>query len=172
MAKTDRDQARPRHSKLDFTEDLIPKLKQITKQQTETDEKEPSQLAGRISGTMEDLERLQSTEMAATDEVKACIKDSLECFQNCTKTSRQCISRGGKYVETKTIKLLMDCAKICNVNADFMLRDSTYYPQICGLAADICDECSDNCDRFDEPFMRECAGICRRCSESCREMAR
>jgi hypothetical protein len=132
----------------------------------------PSPLTGRISTTMEELERLQSSEGVTSDEVRECIKDSLDCYQTCTETTLRCLTIGGKHVESKHINLLLDCAAICNTNANFMLRNSPYYPQTCGLTADICDECADNCDRFKDDFMKECARVCRRCAESCREMAR
>lgn len=135
-------------------------------------QKNPSPMAGRISGTMEELERMQSSEMITSDEVRQCIKDSLDCYQSCTDTTIHCLNLRGKHAEPDHINLLMDCAKICNLNADFMIRNSIYYPQTCGICADICDECADDCDRFDEDFMKECASACRRCAESCREMAR
>jgi hypothetical protein len=135
-------------------------------------EKNQSPLTGHISGTMEELERMQSSQMTTSDEVRECLKDSLDCYQSCTETTMRCLSIGDKHAESEHIRLLMDCARICSINADFMLRNSTYYPQTCGITADICDECGDNCDRFDDDFMKECASVCRRCAESCREMAR
>jgi hypothetical protein len=131
-----------------------------------------SPLAGRMTGSMEELERIQSSEAMTSDEVRECIKDSLDCYQTCTETTIRCLNMGGKHSEPEHLNLLMDCARICSTNADFMLRNSTYYPQICGVTADICDECADTCDRFDDDFMKECASVCRRCAESCREMAR
>lgn len=130
------------------------------------------QVAGKMTGTMEDLERIQGSEYIISDEVRECIQDCLDCFKTCNETMIRCLSMGGKHVETEHLNLIMDCARICNTNADFMLRNSTYYPQTCGLTADICDECADTCDRFDDDFMKECASVCRRCAESCREMAR
>jgi hypothetical protein len=135
-------------------------------------EKNQSPLTGRMSGTMEELERIQSSESIASEEVHQCLRDSIDCYQTCTETILRCLGMGGKHAESEHINLLMDCARICNTNADFMLRNSTYYPQTCGICADICDECADNCDRFEEDFMKECASVCRRCAESCREMAR
>lgn len=135
-------------------------------------EKTQSPLAGRISGTMEELECIQSSEMMTSDEIREGIKDSLDCYQTCLETTLRCLTIGGKHAEPEHINLLLDCTRICNTNADFMLRNSTYYPQTCGICADICDECGDNCDRFEDDFMKECAGVCRRCAESCREMAR
>ena len=107
-----------------------------------------------------------------SDEVRECLKDSIDCYQTCTETALRCLTLGGKHAESKHLNLLIDCAKICSTNADFMLRNSTYSPQTCGITADICDECADTCDRFEDDFMKECASMCRRCAESCREMAR
>ncbi len=134
--------------------------------------KKQSPIAGRMSGNMEDLERMQSSEVMNSEEVQECIKDSVDCYRSCTETIIRCLTMGGKHAEYEHLNLLMDCARICNTNADFMLRNSTYYPQTCGITADICDECGDTCDRFSDDFMKECASVCRRCAESCREMAR
>jgi len=135
-------------------------------------QKNPSPVAGRMVGSMEELEQIQSSELMTSQEVQQCIKDSLDCYQTCTNTTIHCLNLRGKHAEPDHINLLIDCAKICNLNADFMLRNSTYHPQTCGICADICDECADDCDRFEEDFMKECASVCRRCAESCREMAR
>jgi hypothetical protein len=131
-----------------------------------------SPIAGHITGTMEELEEIQSSEVVTSNEVLECIKDSLDCYQSCTETAVKCLTMGGMHAEKEHLNLLMDCAKICNTNADFMLRNSTYSPQTCGITADICDECADTCDRFEEDFMKDCAHVCRRCSESCREMTK
>jgi hypothetical protein len=131
-----------------------------------------SPIAGKMSGSMEELERVQGSEVMTSDEVRECLKDCLDCYQTCSETTIRCLTMGGQHAELEHLNLLIDCARICNTNADFMLRNSTYYPQTCGLTADICDECADTCDRFDEDFMKECASVCRRCAESCREMAK
>lgn len=150
----------------------------IAKEETQEDTEEgwvaenQSPVAGRMSGTMEELERLQSSENITSDEVRECLKDCLDCYQTCTETTTKCLKMGGKHAENEHLNLLMDCARMCNTNADFILRNSTYYPQTCGITADICDECADTCDRFEDDFMKECASVCRRCAESCREMAR
>lgn len=145
--------------------------------ETSSREEEPSDefhgaIAGRISGSMEQLERIQNPEETVVNEVRETLKDCLECYQTCTETLRKCLKMGGKHAKLEHINLLMDCTIICDLSADFILRNSSYYPQTCSITADICDECSDSCDRFDEDFMKECASICRRCAESCREMAR
>lgn len=129
-----------------------------------------SQVAGRITSPIEDC--IQEPGFLMSEEVQECIRDCVDCFQTCNQTLIRCLNMGGRHAKVEHLNLIMDCARICNTNTDFMLRNSLYYPQTCGLTADICDECGDVCDRFEEDFMKECASVCRRCAESCREMAR
>jgi len=129
-------------------------------------------IAGKMTGSMEEFEHIQGVEESFSEEVRECLKDSLSCYQTCTETLTRCLRMGGEHARQEHLNLLMDCAKICNLNADFILRNSAYYPQTCGITADICDECGDSCDRFNDDFMKECAAVCRRCAESCREIAR
>lgn len=131
-----------------------------------------SPLAGKIYGTMEDLEKVVQKEVLINNELGECIQNCLGCYVVCAETFTRCLKLGGKHSEREQINLLFDCAKICNINADFMLRNSTRYPQICSLTANICNECSGECDKFEEGFMKECARVCRRCAESCREMVK
>ena len=88
-----------------------------------------SPIAGRISESMEQLERMQGTETSISGEVRECLKDSLDCYQMCTETTIKCLTLGGKHAEPQHLNLLIDCAKICNTNADFILRNSTYSPK-------------------------------------------
>ena len=131
-----------------------------------------SPIAGKMSGSMEELELMQGPEVSQSDEVVECLKNSLDCYQKCTETLTRCTAMGGKYAESQHLNLVMDCARISITNADFILRNSNFCREICGLSANICDDCGDSCDRFDEDFMKECANMCRRCAESYREMAR
>lgn len=67
--------------------------------------------------------------------------------------------------------LMQDCAKICAVAADFMLRGSAFAEDICALCAEICDQCAESCEEFDDEKMTKCAEICRECAEKCRMMS-
>jgi hypothetical protein len=131
-----------------------------------------SPLAGRITGTMEELERVQEAFYVMSDEVKECVQNCLVCFKTCTEVLVKCLKMGGKHAENEHVNLIVDCARICSLNADFMLRNSSYYPQTCGITADISEECAVSCERFKDDFMKECAKVCRKCAESCREMAK
>jgi hypothetical protein len=130
-------------------------------------------IVGRMTGTIEQLERaMQDSLYAMSTEVKECIQNCVDCFKACTETASRCLKMGGKHAEIEYVNLIFDCARICNLNADFMLRNSLYYPQTCKITADVCEDCADACDRFEDDFMKQCAIVCRRCSDSCRAMAK
>ena len=167
-----KDEVRDMRTEKNYSEDETEDEAQNQDTESDWSKDHETPLAGRMAGSMEQLERMQSSEVMTSEEVRECLRDSLDCYQTCIETITRCLNMGGKHAEFEHLNLLMDCAKICSTNADFIIRNSTYYPQTCGITADICDECADNCDRFDEDFMKECASVCRRCAESCREMAR
>jgi hypothetical protein len=64
-------------------------------------------------------------------EMQTCIEDCRECWSRCTETLQHCLTKGGRHVGAGHIRLLLDCADICRTFADFMLRGSELYPQVC-----------------------------------------
>jgi Domain of Unknown Function (DUF326) len=101
-----------------------------------------------------------------------------QCIENCLRCHRMCLEvaarhfRGEATLEAAHLRLLLDCAEICETSASFMIRGSDLHPETCAACATICEACADECDRHGEdPHMAACAEICRRCAQSCREMA-
>jgi hypothetical protein len=113
------------------------------------------------------------SEMSA--EMRQCIENCTTCHQVCLRTIQHCLGMGGKHVEPKHIRTMADCVQICAVSADFMLRGSDLHPRTCGVCAEACQRCADDCDRVgaggSDTQMKQCADTCRRCAESCRRMA-
>jgi hypothetical protein len=104
-------------------------------------------------------------------EMEKAIKDSLDCYHACTESIGMCLQMGGEHAAPEHIRLMRDCAQICNTSAEFMMRNSEFHGQVCEICADICDRCAESCGKFDDKFMKECAEACRKCAESCRKMA-
>lgn len=106
-------------------------------------------------------------------EMQRCIEACLDCYKSCTQTGAMCLEHGGKHAEAAHITLMADCAAICAMSADFMLRGSKHAAHLCRECAEICDACAADCERLagDMPEMKACAETCRRCAESCRAMA-
>ena len=103
--------------------------------------------------------------------MQECIQNCLDCHRICLETVQQCLQMGGKHAEANHIRMLLDCAQICITSADFMSRGSEFHGLTCGVCAEICQRCADECERIGGDFMQRCAEICRRCAESCRQMA-
>jgi hypothetical protein len=111
--------------------------------------------------------------MQSTAQQRECIHHCQECYRLCTELIDHCLRRGGEHAEAGHIKLLIDCAQICQTSADFMLRGSDLHTATCEACAEICARCADDCERFsgDEPML-QCAAACRSCAEACRNMSR
>jgi hypothetical protein len=101
------------------------------------------------------------------------IENATACANSCLASINYCSHIGGRHAESSHLGLLIDCARICSMSADYMLRESSFHGQICGICADVCDDCAKSCDQFkDDDPMRDCAAKCRSCAGTCRQMAR
>ena len=107
-------------------------------------------------------------------DMRHCIQECSTCHQVCVQTIQHCLMTGGRHAEQPHIRVMADCAQICAVSADFMLRGSELHQRTCGVCAEACRRCADDCDRVgggQDQQMKACADACRRCGESCRRMA-
>ena len=105
-------------------------------------------------------------------EMQRCIEACTRCHGVCLETITHCLEMGGKHAEPAHIRLLLDCADICQTSADYMLRGSDLHGRTCAVCAEVCERCAQSCERMgDDAQMQACAEVCRSCAESCREMA-
>jgi hypothetical protein len=105
--------------------------------------------------------------------IEDCIENCVDCHRVCLETIQYCLRMGGEHAEEKHIRLLTDCAQICQISADFMIRGSELHHETCAACAEVCGRCADDCTALgaDDEQMQECAERCVRCEESCAEMA-
>ena len=97
----------------------------------------------------------------------------LTCSSACAHTINYCLDKGGEHASKAHINLLLDCAKICELAANFTARSSEHLTAVSKLCAEVCDRCAEECARMgeDDEMMQHCAEMCRRCAEECRTMA-
>jgi hypothetical protein len=108
-----------------------------------------------------------------SEEMQRCIQECRNCASICLETVQHCLKLGGKHAEPAHIRMLMDCAEICQASANFMQRGSPLHMQTCAACAEVCKACAEDCERFkDDKMMAACAQACRSCEASCRQMAR
>jgi hypothetical protein len=104
--------------------------------------------------------------------MQQCIDDCLDSFSVCTETQMHCLEMGGDHAAPDHLRLLQDCAEICQLAATFMLRKSELSTDLCELCAEAAEACAVSCDQFaDDVKMATCAEVARRTAESCRRMA-
>ncbi len=110
---------------------------------------------------------------SASHDMQQCMQNCTECHRVCLETIQPCLSLGGKHASPEHIRLLQDCAQICATSADFMIRGSELHTRTCGVCAEICRRCAEECASVTDgdAQMQRCAEVCRRCAESCRQMA-
>jgi len=105
-------------------------------------------------------------------EMDRCIDNCQECHESCLALVAHCLQKGGRHAEPAHIRLLLDCADICQTCADFMIRGSDLHTETCRACAEVCDRCAEDCARLgDDEAMKACAEVCRRCTASCHQMA-
>ena len=95
-------------------------------------------------------------------EMRHCIEVCAECHRVCVETLAQCLQHGGKHAEAAHVRLMLDCAEICQTSADFMMRGSDLHTRTCGVCAEVCERCAQDCASFGEEFVKRCADACRR----------
>ena len=106
------------------------------------------------------------------EKLRGCIQECHHCHDICMETITHCLEMGGDHAAPSHMRLLLDCADICQTSAHFMLRISDHHSRLCGVCAEVCEDCAADCERFeDDQVMQQCAEACRSCAQSCREMA-
>jgi hypothetical protein len=102
-------------------------------------------------------------------EMQSCIDACTECHATCLQTAMtHCLEVGGAHVEPEHLRLMINCAELCQTAANFMLSNSPLHAAVCAACAQVCDACAASCERIGG--MERCAEICRRCAASCATM--
>lgn len=105
--------------------------------------------------------------------LEQCIRSCTDCSRTCLETVAYCLEKGGQHAAPDLVKLLQDCADICQVSAASMARGSDFHGRLCALCAEVCERCAEACEQHgDDAQMKRCAEQCRRCAQECREEER
>ncbi|HVM45115.1 MAG TPA: four-helix bundle copper-binding protein [Candidatus Thermoplasmatota archaeon] len=100
-----------------------------------------------------------------------CAQNCHECAEVCLETVTYCLEKGGEHARADHIRLLLDCAEICDTSHNFIARDSELHGSVCAVCAEVCERCAQSCEMMGEDEqMKKCAEACRRCADSCRQM--
>ena len=115
---------------------------------------------------------IPTTMTQISQQMRTCIDTCLDCSAICQETIMHCLQRGGRHADPNHLRLLMDCSHICQTSGSFMLRSSNFYWQLCGICADVSNQCAQSCEQLsDDQQMKDCAEVCRRTSQLCQQMS-
>ncbi len=117
---------------------------------------------------------MRHTQTVPDVQMQQCIDNCRSAHQICVETMYHCLSKGGEHSDPSHIGLLIDCAQINEMNADFMSRNSEFHTKMCELCADIDEKTAKDCDMMskNDDQMRACVEETTKSMNSCRMMAK
>jgi hypothetical protein len=107
----------------------------------------------------------------AQEQFESCIEACNACAIACEHCATACLGEQDVAALARCISLDIDCAQMCRMAASFMARGSAQALALCGLCADACDACAQECGQHPMEHCRDCASACQRCAKECRSMA-
>lgn len=108
------------------------------------------------------------TEEQIRNQIERCIEDCRNCHRVCLETLSHILQTSLERAPALNINLLLDCAEVCRLTTGFIIRNSEFYPIICGDCARICTRCGTEFEQYDDiDQLMLCAETCRRAAESC-----
>jgi hypothetical protein len=102
-----------------------------------------------------------------------CLKACESCATICNETFHHCFEKvkDGHADHHRTAMVTIDCQEFCRLSAELMARESPLIATACLACAEACKLCSVECERHDDPQMKECLEACRQCEKACRSLA-
>ena len=74
--------------------------------------------------------------------VQQATRNTQDCEAICVETIQHCLDVGGSHTEPSHVRLLQDCADICDTSTKFLLRNSPQHEQLLAACANLCDLCA------------------------------
>lgn len=103
-------------------------------------------------------------------DLQACIDACMRCAEACENCADACLGEQEVAKMVECIRIDRDCALMCFTAAALLSRGSQFARQFCGLCAEVCDTCAQECRKHDHDHCQQCADECERCAEECRQM--
>jgi hypothetical protein len=94
-----------------------------------------------------------------------------KCTAICERVGGNLLSSQDIYMRGNQLKLMKDCADICNTCAMYMARNSPYTQSLANYCAYVCEACANECLRFSDHDSQLCGQTCLECARACRTFA-
>jgi hypothetical protein len=100
--------------------------------------------------------------------MQICVAACNLCHQLCLQAAVN-YKMGENPIEINHFRLMMNCAEICQMSANFQFSNSDFHHRLCGICADVCEVSATSCEKIGG--MNDCVTACRDCAASCQQMA-
>lgn len=91
-----------------------------------------------------------------------------DCAAMCCETWDILLNRSDVTMRKFQIKLLSDCASVCELCAKFIAENSVLIKSLCDYCAFVCEYCAKECLKHNERESQMCGQMCLNCARDCR----
>ena len=105
-----------------------------------------------------------------TNTYQTCIDACGRCTQACYECLEACMNEPDVQARTKCMKMLVECARMCEMSVAGMASNAMFKKQHCSLCATVCESCAQDCAMFLDAHCQKCAQECSACARECRNM--
>ncbi len=101
-----------------------------------------------------------------------CADACTECEKMCNQAFHHCFKQvqAGKLGHAKAMHMCVDCGDVCGTAGKLVARMSPLMTHTCRACAECCEACIAECEKLDDPGVKEFVASLRACARSCREM--
>ena len=102
------------------------------------------------------------------EKYEACIAACQECLIDC----QRCLhAMAGMESKNDCPKCCALCIDACLASIKFMVAGNLFAAEYCGICADVCQWCAEQCGQHEHEHCVRCANSCVKCMEECRAIA-
>ncbi|MGI1806677.1 four-helix bundle copper-binding protein [Exiguobacterium sp. TDN 0502] len=106
--------------------------------------------------------------------MKAEQNELIDALQNCIVTCNTCfdacLSEEHVSAMTDCIRLDRDCADICSLLVQAVVRNSSQVTTLAAACIEICENCARECAKHDHEHCQNCAEACLACAKHCQQL--
>ena len=113
------------------------------------------------------MEHQQSGHHHSGHKHEALIQQLLACATACENCAASCLDEQDVTPMAHCIELDRDCADVCFLGAQLLIRDSEFAHDYLAVCEKVCRECAEECGKHEHEHCKKCAEECRKCADAC-----
>jgi hypothetical protein len=120
----------------------------------------------RVRGIEEIMAKI--TNFPSRQQMWDCVSVCSDTQRSCLDTVRYCLDMGGRFSASGRIRVLLDCASMCQTTAEDSRHGSILYEQSASYCAHLCERVARELYPLAaDDMIQACILACQRCAEYC-----